>query len=124
MPKRILIVDDDSLVLHILSSQLKNINYSVIEARNGNEALDKFKTERPDLVLLDVVLPITSGFEVLEKIKIELKSNVPVIILSNLDEPEDIETGKKLGAIDFINKSNLSLKEIIDKIHKALGQNG
>jgi DNA-binding response OmpR family regulator len=121
MPKKVLIVDDEPGVLHILSSQVQKLNYTVIEAKNGDEALNKFKTERPDLVLLDVVLPVTSGFEVLEKIKIELKSKVPVIILSNLDESEDIETGKKLGAIDFINKSNLSLKEIMEKIRNVIG---
>jgi len=123
MQKKILIVEDDPALLNVLSSKVKSLNYNVIEAKDGAKALSEFEQKSPDLVLLDIVMPLMSGFEVLEEIKIKQKSKVPVIILSNLAEPQDIETGKNLGAIDYITKSNLTLKEIMVKIHKAL-ENG
>jgi len=119
MPK-VLIVEDDPALLKVLSSKVKSLNFSVIEAKDGEQALNKFKKELPDLVLLDIVMPLKSGFEVLEEIKIKQKSKVPVLILSNLSESQDIETGKNLGASDYIIKSNLTLKEIMIKINKAL----
>lgn len=104
----------------MLSAKVQSLDYAVIEAKDGVEALRKFKEELPDLVLLDIVMPLKSGFEVLEEIKIKQKSKVPVIILSNLAESQDIETGKNLGAADYFTKSNLTLKEIMVKINKAL----
>lgn len=120
MQKKILIVDDDPALLNVLSSKVKSLNYTVIEAKDGEQALTKFKKEHPDLVLLDIVMPLKSGFEVLEEIRIKQNSKVPVIILSNLAESQDIETGKNLGAADYITKSNLTLKEIMVKINKAI----
>jgi len=123
MQKKILIVEDDPALLSVLSTKIKSLNYTVIGAKDGQQALNKFEVETPDLVLLDIVMPLKSGFEVLEKIKIKLKNKVPVIILSNLAESQDIETAKNLGAIDYITKSNLTLKEIMVKINKAIEKN-
>jgi len=123
MQKEILIIEDDQALLNVLASKVKSLGYGVVEARDGEQALIKFKKKLPDLVLLDIVLPLKSGFEVLEEIKIKQRSKVPVIILSNLAESQDIETGKNLGAVDYITKSNFTLKEIIVKINKAIGGN-
>lgn len=119
MQKKILIVEDDPALLKVLSLKVKSLDYLVVEARDGQEALSKFIKESPDLVLLDIVLPLKNGFEVLEEIKIKLKSKTPVIILSNLAESQDIETGKNLGAVDYIIKSNLTLKEIMAKMNNS-----
>ncbi len=122
MPKKILIAEDEPSLLNVLAKKVKSLGYSVLEAKDGEQAIKIFKKEHPDLVLLDVVMPIKNGFDVLEEIKIKQKSKVPVIILSNLSESQDLETGKNLGAIDYITKSNLSLRDIIVKINKALGE--
>ena len=124
MQKKVLIVDDDPALLKVLSSKLRSLGYVVLEAGNGKQALTKFKQESLDLVLLDAVMPLMSGFEVLEEIKIKQKSKVPVIILSNLAESQDIEMGKNLGAADYITKSNLTLKEMAVKIHNTIQSNG
>jgi DNA-binding response OmpR family regulator len=124
MPQKILIVEDDPALLKVLTAKIKSLGYVVIAAKDGVQAIKKFTSEPPDLVLLDIVLPIQSGFSVLEEIKIKLKSKVPVIILSNLSEPQDIETGKNLGAVDYIIKSNLTLKSIMVKVQAALASGG
>ena len=123
MKNKILVVDDDPALRGVLVSKVKSLGYDVIEATNGDQAIEVFKKESPDLVLLDIVMPSKSGFEVLEEIKLKLKSKVPVIILSNLSESQDIETGKNLGAVDYITKSNITLKDIMVKISKALEAN-
>lgn len=120
MTKKILIIEDEPSLLRLLSTEIKSLKYDIIEARDGKQALVLFKKEKPDLVLLDLVLPLKSGFEVLEEIKIKQKSKVPVIILSNLAGEQDIELGKNLGALDYIVKSNMTLKEIMIKVNKAL----
>ena len=123
MKKRILIVEDDLPLLNVLSAKVKELNYVVVEAIDGKQAIRKFKKESPDLVLLDIILPLKNGFEVLKEIKMKQKSKIPVLILSNLGEPEDIEKGKKLGAIGFITKSNFTLKEIMTQLNKAIKKN-
>lgn len=122
MPKKILIAEDEPSLMSVLSKKVKSLGYIVIEAKDGEQALNQFTKEKPNLILLDVVMPIKNGFDVLEEIKMKQKSKVPVIILSNLNESQDIETGKNLGAVDYITKSNLSLREIMVKIHKVLGE--
>jgi two-component system response regulator VicR len=124
MQKKILIVEDDPVLLKVLSTKVKDADYTVVEAKDGKQALAKFKKWHPDLVLLDIVMPLKSGFEVLEEIKIKQKSKTPVIILSNLAEDQNIDKWKKLGASDYITKSNFTLEEIIIKINKIIGSNG
>ena len=123
MQKKILVVEDDQALLNVLSLKLKSLNYAVIPARDGEQAIIKFKKEPPNLVLLDIAMPVKNGFEVLEEIKIKQKSKVPIIILSNLAGSQDIVTGINFGAIDYITKSNLTLKEIGSKINKVIGRN-
>ena len=120
MPKKILIAEDEPSLLSVLSKKVKSLGYTVFEAKDGEQAINIFKKEQPDLILLDVVMPIKNGFDVLEEIKMKQKSKVPVIILSNLSESQDLETGKNLGAVDYITKSNLSLRDITVKIHNVL----
>ena len=119
MKKKILIVDDDRALLTVLKDMVISLNYTVVEAHNGEEALTIYKTEHPDLVLLDILMPKKDGFEVLEDIKILHESVVPIIILSNLSGDEDLKKGSALGATDYITKSNFTLKEIMEKISKA-----
>lgn len=116
MPK-ILIVEDDNFLRTVLERRLKKEGFEVITAVNGNEAFQKIIYELPDLVLLDIILPQKSGFGVLEEINKDpnLKS-IPIFIISQLGQPEDIKKGIDLGAIEYIVKAKISLDELIQKI--------
>lgn len=116
MPK-ILIVEDDNFLRTVLERRLKKEGFEVITAVNGNEAFQKIIYELPDLVLLDIILPQKSGFVVLEEINKDpnLKS-IPIFIISQLGQPEDIKKGIDLGAIEYIVKAKISLDELIQKI--------
>lgn len=118
--RRILIVEDDTHLLKALTTTAKRLGYAVTEALDGVSALRSFKKDPPDLVLLDIVLPIKNGYEVLDEIKIKERSRVPVIVLSNLPENQSIGTGKESGPVEYIIKANRSLKEIMDSVEKAI----
>jgi DNA-binding response OmpR family regulator len=114
---KILIVEDDKFLRLLLERKLKNENFEVVAAEDGEEALEKIVTEKPDLILLDIILPKKSGFAVLQEInKDENLKRIPVFIISNLGQPEDIERGKNLGAKEYFVKAGLSLEELIKKI--------
>jgi DNA-binding response OmpR family regulator len=114
---KILIVEDDKFLRLLLERKLKNEDFEVVTAEDGEEALEKIVTEKPDLILLDIILPKKSGFAVLEEInKDENLKRIPVFIISNLGQPEDIERGKNLGAKEYFVKAGLSLEELIKKI--------
>ena len=121
MEKKILIVEDDNFLRELIAKKLIDENYKVSEAVDGEEGLKKIKEEKPDLIVLDLILPGVDGFEVLSKMKEDdaLKS-IPVIILSNLGQRDDIERGLKLGAVDYLIKAHFTPGEIIEKIKNAL----
>ena len=121
MAKTILVIDDDKFFRGLIVQKLVKEGYSVSEAVDGEEGIKKIGEERPDLVLLDLILPSIDGFEVLTRIKENPSlSSTPVIILSNLGQKDDVEKGLKLGAIDYLIKAHFSPGEIIDKIKVAL----
>jgi len=96
----------------------------VIEAIDGEEGLKRIREDKPDLILLDLILPGVDGFEVLSKLKEDpTLASIPVIILSNLGQREDIEKGLKLGAIDYLVKAHFTPNEIVDKVKAGLSQN-
>jgi len=117
MKRKILIVEDDRFLRELMARKLKMENFEVIEAEEGGEGLKKIREEKPDLVLLDLILPEMDGFEVLEqKRKDEVIKNIPVIILSNLGQKEEIDRGLQLGAKDYLVKAQFSPSEIVEKI--------
>src|SRR3989344_1970278 len=121
--KTIILVEDDRFLREIATQKLEVEGFRVIVATTGNEALEYLaKNPRPNLIVLDLILPGMSGFEVLEKVKQDqnLKS-IPVLILSNLGQEEDIEKGKKLGATDYLVKAHFSFAEITKKIKEIVG---
>lgn len=121
MPKTILIIEDDKFLRELIAQKLRKEDYEVSEAVDGEEGMKKVKEEKVDLILLDLILPGIDGFEVLSRIKEDpLRTQIPVIILSNLGQKEDIERGLKLGAIDYLIKAHFTPGEIIDKIKNAL----
>ncbi len=121
MAKTILIIEDDKFLRELIVRKLFKENYEVSEAVDGEEGIKKIKEEKPDLVLLDLILPGIDGFEVLSKMKEDpALSSIPVVILSNLGQKEDVEKGLKLGAVDYLIKAHFTPGEIIDKIKAAL----
>ena len=121
MAKTILIIEDDKFLRELIVRKLKDEKYQIVEASDGEEGLEKAKKEIPDLVLLDLILPGIDGFEVLSKIKEEhALSSVPVIILSNLGQREEVEKGLKMGAVDYLIKAHFTPGEIIEKIKTVL----
>lgn len=128
MKKKLFLIEDNRFICEVYKDSLEKAGFLVMLAYDGEEALRRVEKERPDLILLDLALPKLNGFEVLKKIK-ENKNlkNIPVIILSNYDEGEDIKKGKELGAIDYLVKARFSPKEVIEKVKtylfKSLNEN-
>lgn len=120
MPEHILIVEDEKSQLKVLEDYVRSLGYEVATARNGLEAIEKFTASEPLLLIMDIVMPEKNGFDVLEEIRLKLKKKTPVIILSNLEQKEDVETAKNLGVTQYLLKSNLSLRKLGAIIHKTL----
>ncbi len=116
---KILIVEDDKFLRELLSKKLSEEHYKVVVAVDGSDALKKISEDEPGLILLDLILPGMSGFDVLEELKRNNK-RIPVIVLSNLGQKEEIEKGLKLGAVDYLIKAHFTPDEIITKIKKYL----
>ncbi len=125
MATKILVVEDDKFLRELITQKLKRENHDVREAVDGEDGVKKIEEEKPDIILLDLILPGIDGFEVLSKIKKNPeRKDVPVIILSNLGQRDDVERGLKLGAVDFLIKAHFTPGEIIEKIEKVLKDKG
>jgi len=119
MPK-ILIVDDELEFNTILQVRLNANGYEVVTAKDGEEGLEKVESERPDLILLDIMMPKIDGFEVCSTLKNDARYNkIPIIFLSAMAQVDDIEMGKKMGADDYITKP-FETPELIIKIEELL----
>lgn len=119
--KKVLIIEDDSFLQGLEANKLEKEGYKVITASTGTEAMKKINEPDIDIILLDLILPDFSGFEILAKIKeIETLKKVPVIVFSNLTEEKDVNKSKELGATDFLVKSNFTLDELIKHIGALL----
>jgi len=119
--KKVLVVEDDHFLAKIYKIKLAKENINAEICSDGEVALEIIKKEKPALILLDMVLPGMSGFEILEKIRKEpgLKKT-PVIILSNLGQDADIARGKELGVLDYFVKSDISIHEVVRKIKENI----
>ena len=102
---KILIVDDEPFNIDVLQQELEELDYELITASNGQEALDKIKSQQPDLILLDLMMPVLDGFAVLSEIKGDNDlRDIPVIIVSAASDSKSIVKGIKQGADDYITK--------------------
>ena len=114
-------IDEDRFLRKIYRNKFLNSGFEFSEATNGIEGLNKIFSEKPDLVLLDIILPRKNGFDVL----IEMKKNmttkkIPVIIISNLGQESDIKRGLSFGAQDYLIKTDISHSEVVDKVKEYL----
>lgn len=118
---KIALVEDERFLLGAMRDKLKREGFDVYTATNGEIGLEVIRKEKPALILLDLIMPIKSGFDVLEELQkdSELK-NIPVIILSNLGQESDIQKGKELGAADYLIKADFKMKEVIAKVREHL----
>jgi CheY-like chemotaxis protein len=114
---KILLIEDDSLIVKIYTTRLKADGYTVLSADNGEDGLALAEKEEPDLILLDVMMPKVDGFTVLEKIRANpMFHDKPILVYSNLAQDTEIEKAKQLGATEFIVKANISPTELVTKI--------
>ncbi len=121
--KTILFIEDESVLQKSFGEILKQEGYEMISALDGEIGLKLAKAKKPDLILLDLILPKLSGFDVLKKIKEDKEiKDIPVIVLTNLENMEDIEKAIELGATTYLVKVSYPLEEVVKKIKKALGE--
>ena len=115
----ILLVEDDSILSRVIEEELESAGYKISQVKDGEEAVDLINKKRPDLVLLDILMPKMNGMEVLEHIKASTTTrNIPVIMLTVLSSDDDIKKALKLGAEDYIVKSQHAVGEIVDKVNE------
>ena len=123
--KSILIVEDEPLLSNLLKQRLEKEGYVVVQAQDGQEALEKLKEQMPNLVLLDIILPKMSGFEFLEKVREGPQlEGVPIIIISNLGQESDIQKGQSLGAVGYFVKAHISIEDLVGQIKQFLEGGG
>lgn len=119
---QVLLIEDDQFLASLLKNRLAKEGFAVVVATGGTESLEILKTLRPALILLDIILPGRSGFEVLEEIRADPQiKDTPVIIISNLGQETDMERMKALGAVEYFVKARSSIDDIVAKSKEVLG---
>ena len=120
----ILLVEDDTFLGGIYSTKLKNEGFNVIHAADGVAGLAMAKEMKPQLILLDILMPKMDGFEVLQELKKDpLTKEIPVIMLTNLGQNEDVDKGLQLGAVDYLIKAHFVPVDTVARIKKVLNKN-
>ena len=121
--KKILFIEDEPTLQKTFGDTLKSEGYEMISALDGEIGLRLAESEKPDLILLDLILPRLHGFEILKKLKEDpATKKIPIIILTNLERIEDVNKALELGATTFLVKNQYTLKEVIEKVKKAIGE--
>lgn len=119
--KTVLLVEDEGSLVNILREHLVEEGYDVLVAIQGEEALQKTQKDKPDLVLLDIILPRLDGFVYLRKVKSDpALKNIPVVVLSNLGQDGDVAKGKELGASEYLVKANHPINAVIEVVKKYI----
>ncbi len=115
--KKVLLIEDDPFLSSLLKNRLVHEGLMVLHAKDGEEGIKFIKENQVQLVLLDLILPKKSGFEVLEAIRQDPQmQNAPVIIISNLGQPEDVQKGQELGAVEYFIKAKTSIEDLVANI--------
>lgn len=120
---KILIIEDDSFLLTMYATKFELENYQVVTAEDGEKGLKLAQKERPDIILLDVLLPKMNGFEVLKTLKENFETkDSKVILLTNLSQRGEVQQGLALGAIDYLIKAHYMPSEVVEKVNKILAK--
>lgn len=119
--KHVLIVEDDTFLENIYKTKFEMEGFRVTIVDNGGSALEEVKKKKPDIILLDILLPKLDGFAVLDLLKAEKEvKDIPVILLTNLGQKDDVEKGLEIGAVDYLIKAHFKPSEVVDKVRKVL----
>ena len=119
--KRILLVEDEPMLSNLLRQRLEKEGFQVVLAHDGSEAIKFLKENKPDLILLDIILPKMSGFEVMEMMKSDpTLQSAPVVVVSNLGQEEDVARGQSLVAVGYFVKAQMSIEDLVSKIKEFL----
>ena len=121
--KKILLIEDEEIMIGLLQRKLTKEGYEILVAGDGEEGLKVMREVKPDLILLDIIMPKMGGFEVMEKINKdpELKK-IPVIVISNSGQPVELDRAQKLGAKDWLIKTEFDPQEVVDKVIAQIGK--
>jgi CheY-like chemotaxis protein len=123
--RRVLLAEDDRFLRRAAESRLRQNGFTVLPAVDGEEALQVARAERPDLILLDLIMPKLQGFEVLKALKQDpATAPIPVIVLSNLGQDDDLKQAMELGAVAYFIKANLSLQDLVQRVAQTLATGG
>lgn len=121
--KKIAIIEDDPSLLAALHDKFESEGFSIFTANNGREGLEVIQKNNPDIVLLDIIMPVMDGLTMLKELrKTEVGKKLPVIILTNLNDAESMSESLSDGAFDFLVKSNWKIQEVVDKVKEKLGE--
>ncbi|MFA6525259.1 MAG: response regulator [Patescibacteria group bacterium] len=123
--QKILLIEDDKMLLEMYTAKFTREGFEIATAENGSDGLKVARDMKPDMILLDIIMPKLDGFATLKEIrKDENIKNVPVILLTNLGQDQDIQKGKDLGADDYFVKANHTPTEIVEKVQELLKKKG
>lgn len=121
--KVILIVEDEAVAMNALCDKFSREGFKVIKSKNGKEGVKKAISEQPDLILMDIIMPVMDGLTALAKIRANKRcKNIPVIMLTNLSDSESVEKAGKSGVNDFLIKTDWTLNDLSKKIRKILSK--
>ena len=122
MAKKILIIEDEELLYNLLQRKLTEEGYEASVAKDGVEGMRMIKEMKPDLILLDIVMPNKNGFEVMDEMQADERlKHIPIIVISNSGQPVEIDKAKDLGARDWLIKTEFDPQEVIEKVKKQIG---
>ena len=118
---KILIIEDEPVHLNVMKAKLEYEGYEILVATDGETGLNMIKSQKPDLVLLDIILPKMNGFEVLNNLK-DYSARPPIIVVSNSGQPVEVDKALKFGAIDYLVKAEFNPGDVLEKVEKVLGR--
>jgi DNA-binding response OmpR family regulator len=121
--EKILIIEDEKFLLEMYQSRFEKAGYQVLTARTGKPGIKIAEKEKPDLIILDILMPEMDGYEVIKKIREDSQTKkIPVLVLSNLGQQEEVNQGLKLGADDYVIKTDLTPTELLDKVERMFSR--
>lgn len=120
--KKILIIEDEEVIRNLMKKKLVSNGFEAETAENGKIGLEKLRSNRPDLILLDIIMPEMGGFDVLKEIKGTDLEEVPVVIVSNSGQPVEIDKAKDYGVEDWIVKTEFDPNEVVKKVVSLIGK--
>lgn len=120
---KVLVVEDEHMIAEMYATKFEMDGFDIYKAFDGSEGLDKAEEIRPDIILLDVIMPKLDGFAVLKKLRSEERfKKTPIVLLTNLGQDDDIKKGKELGADDYFVKADHTPADVVAKVREVLAR--